>query len=265
MFSSGSPKPSSGGTQRSNTSLSKVRPLIYSDSLELISNPGSTKSSRKLIPPIDDHVVQAFKPVKTGLPLYFANGSSGEMENLNTIDRDGLSALHRAVRINNIQDVKNMMDCGADINLKDKDGFTPIHTAVRYVGLINARIPKGVIEEMQIRYILAWCALVIWQTKAYFECARAHLKRRRLRKTKAKTTKQKTKQRKQNRREETKKEKNRTSKPQVEKNILPCISSNFPFNCYGKAKCSVSPDFATREHAKAVTATCRILPYDKER
>ena len=155
MFSSGSPKPSSGGTQRSNTSLSKVRPLIYSDSLELISNPGSAKSSRKLIPPIDDHVVQAFKPVKTGLPLYFANGSLGEMENLNTIDRDGLSALHRAVRVNNIQDVKNMMDCGADINLKDKDGFTPIHTAVRYVGLINARIPKGVMEEMQIGYILA--------------------------------------------------------------------------------------------------------------
>ena len=107
------------------------------------------------------------------------------------IDHDGLSALHRAVRVNNIQDVKNMLDCGADINLKDKDGFTPIHTAVRYVGLINARIPKAVIEEMQIRYILAWGALVIWQTKAYFECARAHLKRRRLRKTKAKTTKQK--------------------------------------------------------------------------
>ena len=171
MFSSGSPKPSSGGTQRSNTSLSKVRPLIYSDSLELISNPGSAKSSRKLIPPIDDHVVQAFKPVKTGLPLYFANGSLGEMENLNTVDHDGLSALHRAVRVNNVQDVKNMLDYGADINLKDKDGFTPIHTAVRYVGLINARIPKGVMKEMQIRYILAWCALVIWQAKAYFECA----------------------------------------------------------------------------------------------
>jgi len=143
MFSSGSPKPSSGGTQRSNTSLSKVRPLIYSDSLELISNPGSAKSSRKLIPPIDDHVVQAFKPVKTGLPLYFANGSLGEMENLNTIDHDGLSALHRAVRVNNIQDVKNMLDYGADINLKDKDGFTPIHTAVRYVGLKTHGFLKG--------------------------------------------------------------------------------------------------------------------------
>ena len=146
------------------------------------------------------------------------------------IDHDGLSALHRAVRVNNIQDVKNMLDCGADINLKDKEGFTPIHTAVRYVGLINARIPKAVIEEMQIRYILAWGALVIWQTKAYFECARAHLKRRRLRKTKAKTTKQKTKQRKQNRGEETKKEKNRRSKQQVKKYILPRMSSNFRFN-----------------------------------
>ena len=236
MFSSGSPKPPSGGTQRSNTSLSKVRPLIYSDSLELISNPGSAKSSKKLIPPIDDHVVQAFKPVKTGLPLHFANGSLGEKENLNMIDHDGLSALHRAVRVNNIQDVKNMLDCGADINLKDKDGFTPIHTAVRYVGLINARIPKGVIEEMQIRYILAWCALVIWQAKAYFECARAHLKRRRLRKTKAKTTKQKTKQRKQNRREETKKEKNRTSKQQVKTKYSPMYLLEFPFQLLRKSK-----------------------------
>ena len=134
FHSSGSPKPSSGGTQRSNTSLSKVRPLIYGDSLELMSNPGSTKSSRKPIHPIDGRDVQAFEPVKSGLPLYFANGALEEMaDNLNTIDRDGLSALHRAVRVNNIQDVKNMLDYGADVNLKDKDGFTPIHTAVRYL------------------------------------------------------------------------------------------------------------------------------------
>ena len=154
MFSHslGSPKPSSGGTQRSNTSLTKVRPLIYRDSIELISNPGSTKSSRKTVHPIDGHDVQAFEPVKSGLPLYFANGALEGMENLNTIDRDGLSALHRAVRVNNIQDVKNMLDRGADINLKDKDGFTPIHTAVRYVGLINVRIPEGVMEEMQGTY-----------------------------------------------------------------------------------------------------------------
>ena len=132
------PNPPSGGTQRSNTSLSKVRPLIYGDSLELISNPGSTKSSRKPIHPIDGRDVQAFEPVKSGLPLYFANGALEEMaDNLNTIDRDGLSALHRAVRVNNIQDVKNMLDYGADINLKDKDGFTPIHTAVRYLQLNN--------------------------------------------------------------------------------------------------------------------------------
>ena len=236
MFSSGSPKPSSGGTQRSNTSLSKVRPLIYSDSLELISNPGSAKSSRKLIPPIDDHVVQAFKPVKTGLPLHFANGSLGEKENLNMIDHDGLSALHRAVRVNNIQDVKNMLDCGADINLKDKDGFTPIHTAVRYVGLINARIPKGVMEEIQIGYILAWGALVIWQTKAYFECARAHLKRRRLIKTKAKTTKQ-------NRRKETKKEKNRRSEQQVKKIHSPMYLLEFLFELLRKSKMQCFPRF----------------------
>ena len=55
------------------------------------------------------------------------------MENLNAIDGEGLSVLHRAVRTDNIQAVRTLLDNGADINLKGKDGFTPLLAAVRYV------------------------------------------------------------------------------------------------------------------------------------
>ena len=66
------------------------------------------------------------------MPLYLTNGTFKGMENLNAIDGEGLSVLHRAVRANNIQAVRTLLDNGADINLKDKDGFTPLYAAVRY-------------------------------------------------------------------------------------------------------------------------------------
>ena len=131
---SGSPKPSSGGTQRSNMSFNKVEPRFKNDSLELISNPGSGKITQKFIHSISpEDEVQVFKPVQSGLPLYFTNGTFEGMENLNTMDSEGLSVLHRAVLANNIQTVRSLLDNGADINLKGKDGFTPLHAAVRYV------------------------------------------------------------------------------------------------------------------------------------
>ena len=109
-------------------SLSKVGPLLYSESIELLSNPGSTNIRRKLI-----HPMQTNRDFQNDLPLDFNNDALEEMENLNKIDRDGLSAIHRAVRGNKIQTVRILLDYGADINLKDKDGFTALHAGVRYV------------------------------------------------------------------------------------------------------------------------------------
>ena len=132
----GSPKPSSGGTQRSNTSLSKVEPWMDNDSLELISNPESNRLPRKFnhpISPKDEEAIQAFKPAQSGLPLHFTNPSLEGMENGNSMDNENLSYLHRAVRTNDARAVNTILDNGADIDRKDKDGFTPLHAAVRYV------------------------------------------------------------------------------------------------------------------------------------
>ena len=119
-------------TQGSNMSLSKVEPLLYSESFELLSSPGSSNVRRKLIHPMQtNRDFQVFQSAENGLPLYFNNDALEDMRNLNNTDRDGLSAIHRAVRGNKIQTVRILLDYGADINLKDKDGFTALHAGVR--------------------------------------------------------------------------------------------------------------------------------------
>ena len=132
IYSLGSPELSSMRAQGSNMSLSKVEPLLYSESFELLSNPGSSNARRKLIHPLQiNSDSQVFQPEENGLPLYFNNDALEDMRNINKTDRDGLSAIHRAVRGNKIQIVGILLDYGADINLKDNDGFTALHAGVR--------------------------------------------------------------------------------------------------------------------------------------
>ena len=140
LFSTDSPSLSSGGTQRSNISLTKVEPLTEKDSLELISNPGSGKLTLKKLPtPPLEMEVHAFKPaVETGL-LYFDNDNFSGVENVNALNREGLSALHRAVRVNDATTVAFLLDNDADINLVGKAGFTPLHAAVKYVHGIHIK------------------------------------------------------------------------------------------------------------------------------
>ena len=132
LLSSDSPRFSSGGTQRSNISLTKVEPLIDHE-LELISNHGSGRVSRSITPtsPLETKI-QPFQPAINGL-LYFENGSFSGLENVDDTDSEGQSALHRAVRVNDVGTVVALLNNGADISLADKLGFTPLHTAVRYV------------------------------------------------------------------------------------------------------------------------------------
>lgn len=114
--------------------MTKVEPWLYSDSLELISNPGSAKGTRKFVQPfVPDTDIRAFKPAKIALPARFTNGALEGAADLNAIDDEGQSLLHRAVRINDVTTVRALLDSGADINIKDRDGFTPVHAAVRYV------------------------------------------------------------------------------------------------------------------------------------
>ena len=125
----------SRGTQKSNLSLSKVEPLIDSEFLELISNPGSAKGSRNVSPtPLLGKDIQAFKPVGV---MNFSSDSFSGMERMYDVDGEGLSALHRAVRVGDVATVVSLLDNGADINLSGKGGLTPLHAAVRYVHLFN--------------------------------------------------------------------------------------------------------------------------------
>ena len=137
LLSTDSPSLASRGTQRSNISLSKVEPLIDNEFLELISNPGSAKGSRNVSPtPVLGDQIQAFKPVGNGLLNLASDGFLG-MENVNAADSDGLSAIHRAVRVDDAAAVVSLLDNGTDINLSDKSGFTPLHAAARYVHVLN--------------------------------------------------------------------------------------------------------------------------------
>lgn len=133
LIYSDSPNLASRGTVTSNLSLSKVQPLIDSEYLELISNPGGAKGSRNTSPaPLLEKEIQAFKPVENGL-MKFSNESFIGMEQMNDVDGEGLSALHRAVRVGDVATVVALLDNGADINLLGKSGLTPLHVAVRYV------------------------------------------------------------------------------------------------------------------------------------
>ena len=62
-----------------------------------------------------------------------ANNALEGVENLNEVDKDGFSLLHRAVRANDFRAVNALLDNGADIYIKGRDGLTPLHAAVRYV------------------------------------------------------------------------------------------------------------------------------------
>ena len=135
LFPTDSPSLSSRGTQRSNISLTKVEPWTDKDSLELISNPGSGKRSRKITPtpPPLEKEIQAYKPtVENGL-LSFVNDRFTGVENVNALDMEGFSALHRAVLVDDVATVVFLLDNDADINIVGKARFTPLHSAVKYV------------------------------------------------------------------------------------------------------------------------------------
>ena len=130
LCSLGSPKPSSAGTQRSMSSLKKINPwLDDGDSLELISNPGSSKGQRRFPPLANGNSVRPHYPLAHDKLLGAENNT-------------GLPSLHRAVRGNCHWLVANLLDEGADVNAKDQDGLTPLHVATRYVG-INATLKNS--------------------------------------------------------------------------------------------------------------------------
>lgn len=134
MILTDSPVLSSRGTQRSTLSASKVRPWFDNEGLELISNPGSGNGSRHQTPtPPIEIEIKPFKPTQNGLLHFSADASLLNTGDINALDDEGLSALHRAVRLDDVEGVTSLLDNGADINILGMSGHTPLHAAVRYV------------------------------------------------------------------------------------------------------------------------------------
>lgn len=50
---------------------------------------------------------------------------------VNARDNDGYTALHRAIIGGNVNNVKALIDKGADVDARDRDGDTPLHIAAR--------------------------------------------------------------------------------------------------------------------------------------
>ena len=122
----------SGGTQRSNASLNKVDPWFGNDSVELINfNPGDVDGTRILVPD-----VEVYKPSMNSL-IHFSDENFAAKVNVNTLNREGLAPIHRAVRINDVGAVASLLQSGADINLADRTGLTPLITAARYTQVVR--------------------------------------------------------------------------------------------------------------------------------
>lgn len=93
---------------------------------------------------IDENSKNSFqKQSKVRFPkgcVFLAACSSGDLDevkqylkigvNINTSNIDGLTALHQACIDANIQMVKFLVENDADINAQDNEGWTPLHAAV---------------------------------------------------------------------------------------------------------------------------------------
>jgi ankyrin repeat protein len=88
-------------------------------------------------PPLKNGMTPLQAAIQTGnkdvIDLLFNQGSDPEqIKDINaTLNKDGETALHIAVRLNNHVLIGNILQRNPDVNIKDKNGYTPLHIACR--------------------------------------------------------------------------------------------------------------------------------------
>lgn len=77
------------------------------------------------------------------------------IENVNKTDKNGVTLLMKASKAGNDWDVQNLLNNGADVQLRDKDGWSALMYAVRYqnsIRLVNMLIEKGAYTRIRNKY-----------------------------------------------------------------------------------------------------------------
>jgi ankyrin repeat protein len=72
----------------------------------------------------------------------------------NSLDRSGVSALHRAVRTRSLAAVRALVDGGADLRKPNKGGSTPLHLAVQTTGRGGSGSPRATEQQVGIVRLL---------------------------------------------------------------------------------------------------------------
>ncbi len=80
---------------------------------------------------------------------------SYKIENPNLADSNGVTLLMKAAKAGNDWDIKNLINSGADVQMRDKDGWTALMYAVRYqnsLEILNILIQNGAYVRVRNKY-----------------------------------------------------------------------------------------------------------------
>src|SRR5438067_12949476 len=83
------------------------------------------------------------------------------MKSAQSRDRDGRIPLHQAAVYGNLDDVKQMIATGEDVNATDKQGYTPLHMASQmgYADVAKVLLDAGAIVDAKD----AWGNTPLWR------------------------------------------------------------------------------------------------------
>ena len=96
-----------------------------------------------------DYAPKAQKPVAVQDEV---NSNLATIDNPNQKDKDGRTALMKAVKKGNDWEIKSLLKSGADVNIQDNDGWSALMYAVRYqnnIEITNLLIKNGANTQLE--------------------------------------------------------------------------------------------------------------------